>query len=261
MQDLTPKMTPKRNAPPSGLGARTLSLCALLAEEGRPLSMAEIAAGLSLPKGTVHRLCANLAALGYLSRDVDDRMFTSGPALRRLAFDVLNHGTVRSLRHDVLAALVQEVGETCNFTTLDGTEVLYLDRVEARWPLRLTIDVGTHVPLHCTSSGKLYLAHMPRRKRNDVLRRLRLPSLTAATLTTPQALRAECEEILKLGFSRDREEFVPGLISVAVPVRDAEGVVRATVSVHAPVARMSMKQAESRIGALHAAAARMSELL
>jgi DNA-binding IclR family transcriptional regulator len=48
----------------------------------------------------------------------------------------------------VLAALVARIGETCNFTTFDRAQVLDLDRVEAAWPLRLTLDVGSHVPLH-----------------------------------------------------------------------------------------------------------------
>ena len=75
---------------------------------------------LGLPKATTHRLCAQLLDGGFLARDIDERSFVVGPALRRLAFDTLNHGVVRGLRHEVLAALVTQVGETCNFTTLDG---------------------------------------------------------------------------------------------------------------------------------------------
>ena len=247
--------------PASGSAERTLRLMALLAEEGRPMTLAELTAQLQLPKVTVHRLCANLVAGGFLVRDIDERSFTIGPALRELAFNALNHGTLRGLRHSVLKTLVDEIGETCNFTTLDGAEVLYLDRVEARRPLRLTIDVGAHVPLHCSASGKLLLAHMPRRQRDTVIRRIPLTALTLNTLTTAAALKAECEEILAQGFARDREEFVPGLIALAVPVRDAQQTVRATIAVHAPVARLSMAEAEARLDALQRAAQAMGRLL
>lgn len=247
--------------PASGSAERTLRLMALLAEEGRPMTLAELTARLQLPKVTVHRLCANLVAGGFLVRDLDERSFTIGPALRQLAFHTLNHGTLRGLRHAVLTALVDEIGETCNLTTLDGTEVLYLDRVEARRPLRLTIDVGAHVPLHCSASGKLLLAHMPKRQRDTVIRRIPLPALTPHTLTTPDTLKAECDEILRNGFARDREEFVPGLIALAVPVRDAQQTVRATIAVHAPVARLSMAEAEARLDALQRAAEAMGRLL
>ncbi|MGQ2998400.1 IclR family transcriptional regulator [Variovorax sp.] len=248
--------------PVSGSSAeRSLRLLALLAHEGRALSLADLAAQLGLPKGTAHRICTQLLATGFLARDLDERSFVVGPALRQLAFDTLNHGSVRGLRHEVLAALVQEVGETCNLTTLDGARVLYLDRVEAQWPLRLTLDVGSHVPLHCTASGKLFLAQMPKKARDAMIDGLPLPRMTASTLTDPAALRAECDAIAQDGFSRDREEFMAGLVAVAVPVRDAAGEVRAALAVHAPTARMSMADAERRIDALKAAALRMGGLL
>jgi len=250
------------SASASGSSAeRSLRLLALLANEGRALTLAELAAQLGLPKGTAHRICTQLLATGFLARDVDERSFTVGPALRRLALDTLNHGVVRGLRHEVLSALVREVGETCNLTTLDGAQVLYLDRVEAQWPLRLTLDVGSHVPLHCTASGKLFLALMPAKARDAFIDGLPLERMTPNSIISADALRAECEAIAKQGHSRDNEEFIAGLVAVAVPVRDAAGAVRAALAVHAPTARMSMGDALQRIDALKAAAQKMTGLL
>ena len=240
---------------------RSLRLLAHLAQEGRPLSLAALAEALALPKATAHRLCMQLRELGFVARDVDERDFVVGPALRKLALDTLNHGTVQGLRHEVLSDLVAEVGETCNFTTLDGAEVLYLDRVEAPWPWRLTLEVGAHVPLHCTASGKLFLALMPRARRETLIKRLKLRALTAKTLTSADALRKECAGIARQGHSFDREEFIDGLVAAAVPVRDGSGEVRAAVAVHAPIARMSVEQALERVPALHAAAKRIGEQL
>ena len=240
---------------------RSLRLLALLANEGRALTLAELAAQLGLPKGTAHRICMQLLATGFLARDVDERSFSVGPALRKLAFDTLNHGVGRGLRHEVLSELVRQVGETCNLTTLDGAQVLYLDRVEAQWPLRLTLDVGSHVPLHCTASGKLFLALMPKHARDVLIDGLPLVRKTANTVTNADALRTECDQIARRGYSRDREEFIAGLVAVAVPVRDAAGEVRAALAVHAPTARMSMEEAVKRIDALKAAAEKMSGLL
>ncbi|HEX2542698.1 MAG TPA: IclR family transcriptional regulator [Caldimonas sp.] len=240
---------------------RSLALLSLLASAGRPLSLAELAARLVLPKATAHRICEQLVDAGYLARDIRERSFIAGPALHRLAFDTLNCGVVRGLRHDVLAELVARIGETCNFTTLDGTRVLYIDRVEAAWPLRLTLDVGSHVPLHCTASGKLFLAAMPEDEREAVLSRLALPRMTAKTITSAKALRAECIQIAKAGYSCDRAEFIAGLIAVAVPVRDEEGTVRAAIAVHAPEARMSLRDAVGQLAAMQAAAKRMQALV
>jgi DNA-binding IclR family transcriptional regulator len=250
------------DAPATGSSAaRSLRLLAVLAEAGRPLALADLAERVALPKGTAHRLCLHLLELGWLARDADERLYAVGPALRALAFATLNHASVRGLRHDVLARLVAEIGETCNFTTQDGTEVLYLDRVEAKWPLRLTLDVGSHVPLHCTASGKLFLALMPEVEREAVLAHLALPRMTRTTLTTVKALREECRAIAAQGYSCDREEFIAGLVAVAVPVTPPGSAVRAAVAVHAPIARLSMEAAIARLPALRAAARRMGELL
>src|SRR5947209_7088536 len=84
----------------------------------------------------------------------------------------------------------------------------------------LTLAVGAHVPLHCTASGKLFLAFMPAAQRDALLAHASLAAMTPATLTSAKALRAECERIAAAGHSCDREEFIAGLIAVAVPVRD-----------------------------------------
>ena len=161
----------------------------------------------------------------------------------------------------MLAALVSQVGETCNFTTLDGTQVLYLDRVEAHWPLRLTLDVGSHVPLHCTASGKLFLAQMPQAARDALIAQLPMPRMTRNTIVSAKSLRAECDRIAEQGYSCDREEFITGLIAVAVPVHGDDGAARAAIAVHAPVARMTLDGAVEQLPALEAAAKRMRALL
>ena len=254
----------KRDSSESATGSsaeRSLRLLAFLAEQGRPLSLAELAEALALPKATAHRLCTQLLESGFIARGVEEREFAVGPALRKLALDTLNHATVQGLRHKILADLVADVGETCNFTTLDGAEVLYLDRVEAPWPWRLTLDVGVHVPVHCTASGKLFLALMPKARREALIQRLKLPRLTVSTLTDAELLRKECRTIAQQGHAFDREEFIDGLVAVAVPVRDGTGEARAAIALHAPIARMSVQQAGERVPALHAAAKRIGEQL
>lgn len=249
------------NTASSSSAERSLRLLSVLANEGRPMALAELIEALKLPKATVHRLCMQLTEGGYLSRDLNERDFVLGPMLRQLALNTLNHGSLRGLRHEVLAQLVAQVGETCNFTTLDGAGVLYLDRVEAPWPWRLTLDVGAHVPLHCTASGKLFLAFMNDAQREAMLQTLDLPAITENSIVQVDALRQACADIRERGHSFDREEFVPGLVAMAVPVRDATGEVRAAVAVHGPAARLSVEQAIQRLPALHAAAARMAALL
>ena len=240
---------------------RSLRLLARLAMEGRALSLADLAADLALPKATAHRLCTQLLEMGFIARDVNERDFIVGPALRALSLDTLNHGAVRSLRHQVLSELVAQVGETCNITTLDGASVLYLDRVEAPWPWRLTLAVGEHVPVHCTASGKLFLALMPAKQRDLLVSELSLTPMTDTTITSRTKLMDECLLIAKAGYSLDRQEFIAGLLAIAVPICDENGQIRAALAIHAPVSRLSPEQALDRLPMLKSAAQRLGRLL
>lgn len=240
---------------------RTLAVLQTVAGSSSAISLAGLSTALGLPKATLHRICQRLMDGGFLTRDVDERSFAVGPALRRLAMDSLSNQVVRGLRHGVLERLVEKVGETCNLTILDGARVLYLDRVEARWPLRLTLEVGSHVPIHCTASGKLFLAHLPADRVDSIISRAGMEVLTPFTLVDKQLLKRELEAIRARGYSTDREEFIAGLVAVAVPVADAEGVVRAALAMHAPTARVTLDEAIARLPDLERAAVEMRSVL
>ena len=240
---------------------RSLRLLSTLANQGKGMSLAQLADALELPKATAHRLTAHLLETGFIAKAQDDRYFEIGPAMRRMAFDTLNNDTARGLRHAVLADLVAQVKETCNFTTLDGAEVMYLDRVEASWPWRLTLDVCVHVPIHCTASGKLFLALMAKETRESMLQTLALERMTEHTITSADALLKECVAIGKQGYSLDRQEFIPGLIALAVPVYDRDTQLRGAIAVHAPIARLSVEGALKHLAMLKHAANRMGHQL
>lgn len=234
-------------APQEGLAGapsslRALEVVAMVAQAHGRASLTEIAAALQLSKPTVHRLCGHLTQFRILARDVEPGMFAIGPAFRKLAFDALGNDFRHGLQHRILSALADEVGETCNITTLDGLEVVYLDRVEARWPLRFTLALGTRIPVHCCASGKLFLAALPATESKRLLERMTLEAITPNTLTTAARLGKELDRIRRQGYSLDKEEFIPGMIAIAVPIEDDTGTVRATLSIHAPSMRVSEEQ-------------------
>ncbi len=254
-------MTSSNKASASSSAERTLRMLQYLAERSQPVTLAELSGALDLPKPTAHRMCHMLLDLGMIVNDVNEKAFLIGPALRRLAMDTLTHGTLSALRHTVLDDLVEEVGETCNFTTLSGSSIMYLDRVETRHAWRLTIEVGERVPIHCTASGKLFLAFMTSTKRNYLLRNLELHKLTDKTVTDPAELRAMLEKISSNGYSQDQEEFIAGLVAIAVPVFDTNNELRAAVAMHAPTSRVTSSDTLKMLPALKRAAGRMTALL
>jgi DNA-binding IclR family transcriptional regulator len=244
---------------PSGL-LRALDLLEAVAAAGRALTVAEIRVALSLPKPTAHRLCQRLAAEGFLMREPGGRRYGVGPRLLRTALDSLRSGA-NPERHAILQGLVAEIGETCNFTALVGHEVFYLDRVEARWPLRMQLEPGSRVPMHCTASGKLFLAAMPPARRRRALDALDLAAFTPATITDRAALEAELAAIAAQGYSLDREEFLVGLVAISAPVVDGRGETLAAVACHGPSVRLDLEAAVGHLPKLQAAARRLAATL
>lgn len=236
---------------------RSLKLLETVAAAGRSLSLGDLASILDVPKPTVFRLCQRLEQGGYLTREPGKGGFTIGPRLLRLGLDTVRTSGTNPERRAILKALVAVLGETVNFTTLAGSEVLYLDRVETRWPLRVHLEPGSRVPLHCTASGKLFLAHMPADKRRRLLESLDLTAETPSTLTSIESLEQECARILRDGHSEDHEEFLLGLIALAVPVLNGSGAVVAAIACHAPSARFTLRDAMACLPAMRDAAKKL----
>jgi DNA-binding IclR family transcriptional regulator len=196
-----------------------------------------------------------------VARDPGARRYAPGPRLASLARNVMLNATLRSERHAILAQLVEEIGETCNFTMLDGDRVVYLDRVEAAWPLRMNLSSGSRVPLHCSASGKLLLAFLPKASRERIIGHISLTPYTATTLTDRRRLTAELARIRTNRYATDNEEFHAGLACVAVPVMDGRKRACAALAVHAPVSRMPLTRALEYLPQLRRAAVAMAQTL
>jgi DNA-binding IclR family transcriptional regulator len=233
---------------------RAFALLERIARADGPVTLREAADGSALPKPTVHRMLAMLEGAGLLLRESDGRV-SPGPRLARFALEALLNAAVRAPRHAILAGLAEDVGETVNLTMLDGSEVVYLDRVESAWPLRMTLQPGSRVPLHCTASGKLLLASLSAPRRRRLVDSLDLKRFTERTLADGRALDAELARIRRDGYATDNEEYLAGLVCIAVPVVLPGRRTAACVAVHAPAARMPLEAALGHLPRLRRAAA------
>jgi IclR family acetate operon transcriptional repressor len=231
----------------------------VLAAAGRPLSITDLSVLLDVPKPTMHRIVRQLEADSLVGREPRSRLYVPGPRLLNFALDVVAASASVASRHAILESLSAAVGETCNFGMMVGNAVVYLDRVEAAWPFGLRFETGSRVPLHCTSMGKLFLSALPRRKADEVIRAVPLYRYTENTITDPDALAAELDRIRTAGFSSDNQEFLAGVVCLAVPVLDRKGVTCAALAVSAPIARMTLARAMDHLPALREATRRLAE--
>jgi DNA-binding IclR family transcriptional regulator len=229
-----------------------------ITSQQRPLAISELAGLLDVPKPTMHRIVRQLDAEGLLQREPSRRVYGPGPRLLNFALGAVRSSMRSAPRHAVLEALSANVGETCNFGMMAGNAIVYLDRVEASWPFGLKFESGSRVPLHCTSVGKLLLSAQPRRRRDELIRATALARYTENTITDPETLHRELEEIRKRGYSIDNQEFLAGVVCLAVPVRDSKGMICAGLAISAPHARMTVAGSVGHLPTLLAAAEQLA---
>lgn len=263
-----PPTTPRTPDTATADDARTLRALAVLetlAAAGQPYTLSQLCARLHIPKATLLRMIDALEQRGYVMHMPDsrghDRAIALGPRAAQLALATLANNTFTRGCRSALRALVEVLGETCNLTALDNDAVLYIERVETSEPLRLEMRPGMRVPLHCTASGKLFLSQMTKLERNALLERMTLAKMTPRTLTDVPSLTAELDRLAARGVGIDNEEFIRGMVAVAVPVSDDAGHVLAALAVHAPTARASMDDLLKAVPQMKQAAARLAPLL
>lgn len=234
---------------------RLFALLEVIASRDQLFSLQTLVEATGLPKPTLHRMLQQLEGAGLLQRESDGRHYSMAVRLRRLAEALLLNDSHHGARHAVLRHLVEEVGESCNITALSGSEVVYLDRVETPAPLRFYLHPGSRVPAHCSASGKVFLAQMTREQRSRLLAHAPLERCTPGTITDLDKLERELKRVQRDGYAMDNEEFLPGLLCLAVLVPGAAGArSNLCVAVQAPIMRVSPQRAKLLLPAVQRAA-------
>ena len=233
---------------------RVFSFLEAIAESRRPLSVSELSEALNVPQPTAHRIVRMLETENFLVREPGTRRFCPGDRLARLSLGLVSASIRAVPRRTILEELSKAVGETCNLGILVDKHVLYVDRVEAGWPLGLRFNPGSHVPLHCTSMGKLFLSALPLDERGILLKSITLHKYTDNTITDLDRLEVELETIRQRELALDNQEFLAGVVCVAAPIRGKGRDVIAAVAISAPMARMSVDRALEKAPLLKSAA-------
>ncbi len=239
---------------------RLFSLLEVIASKDQLFSLQALVEHTGLPKPTLHRMLQQLEGAGLLQREADGRHYSTATRLRRLAENLLLNDSHHGARHAVLRQLVAQVGESCNITALSGSEVVYLDRVETAAPLRFYLHAGSRVPVHCSASGKVMLAQMSPAQRRRLLVHAPLEKYTANTTTGVAQLERVFQRVRRDGYALDEEEFLPGLLCIAVPVPRQQGRSNLCIAIQAPSVRLSAEKARKWLPALHGAALALSRI-
>ncbi len=240
---------------------RVLSVLSTIVAAESPLNATDIAEMLQIPKASAHRLCATLEEQGYIQGSLNGRGFQAGNQLHKLSLDVMASKPLQVQRRAILKSLSMQIGETCNIAIPDGTEMIYFDRAETHWPVRVNLQVGSRVPAYATAGGKMYLSTLEPCTLDTLIDNTVFSQHTNNTLVDRQALISELRQTAQRGYSLDNEEYIDGMVAMAVPVTNSAGRLYATLSFHAPCMRVPFTAVSDFLPQLKDASRQLSRLL
>ncbi|MBS0455398.1 MAG: helix-turn-helix domain-containing protein [Proteobacteria bacterium] len=233
-------------SPGAGTGALEKALDVLDAIGASPqgLGQSELAEQLALPRTTIYRLLATLVARGLVRRDPLRKVYCLGFRCFEMARQAYSMPDLVAAAAMELRALRDLTGETSYLATLDGREVISLERCDGAHSQRSAAALGERKPVHCTSQGKAILSAMPDEARDTIVREAILKPLTPLTITDRRRLQAELRITKARGYAIDDEEIVLGVRCVGAPVVDSSGQVRGAISVAGPAYRLTRERLE-----------------
>jgi IclR family pca regulon transcriptional regulator len=213
--------------------ARGLDILACFDAGRRTMSLAEVAAATGLARPTARRLLLTLSELGYVR--ADDGQFSLTPRVLRLGTAYVSSLGLWEVARPHLQDLVARTGESSSMTQLDGSDIVYVARVSVPKLIALRVDIGTRFPAVRTSQGKVLLAALSEAELAGALAQPSRANLGDVLHRPPGDLAEELRTVRARGWALADEELARGVRSVAVPVRDGTGTVRAAmnVTVHA----------------------------
>lgn len=226
-------------------------------ESDSELGVNFISRKIGIHKSTVSRLLSALRREGFVEQNPETGKWRLGIGLLSLAGVVLERMDLRKAAQIPLRDLVEETQETINVTVLDNNECVNIESIHSPKPIQYAGRLGRRTPLHCTSTGKVLLAFLPREKQEMLLSGV-LPSCTKKSIVEKSALEQALKQVLEQGYAVAHEEFEEGLSAIAAPIRDHTDQVVAAVSISGPTYRIGPGNIENFVNPLLEAAKKIS---
>lgn len=222
---------------------RAFEIWEYIIEGGAGYRLSEIAEHCNLNKTTTYHLLKTLESRGYVEKNFDTQNYKMGWKSFDVASQIYDNQNVVQLGRPYLEKLFQEFNETVLLCYCGWVKNCYMGtcfcQFESTNPLHTSIPVGTHLPLHCTAQGKLYLSNLSDNMLEKHFETLDMKAFTPYTITSKERLKEQLKDLKKKGYCIEREEYQEGVCTIAVPVLKYTGRVVSSIVVSLPVQRAS----------------------
>lgn len=223
---------------------RGLAVLGVFSREHPALTLSEVARLAGITRATARRILLTLERLGHVRSD--GKRFSLTPRVLSLGWAYLASLDVWEVAQPLMEELAEQTGESCSAAALDLPDVVYVARVPTRRIMSITLNVGTRLPAHATSMGRVLLAALEPDELDAYLATSPLEAYTERTVTDPERLRRVLSGIRSQGWAMVDQELEVGLRSIAAPVRGRDGRTSAALNVSAAAARVSTEDLRGR---------------
>ena len=221
---------------------RTFDILEFFIDNKDAVRIKDLSQELGLHKSTVHRLLSALAYRGYIRQDQETGRYQLGLKVMELYNALVDNNELIKVARPVLERLASRCQEAVHLLVMDNDEAVYVDKVEFPNTIHLRSHIGKHISLHCTATGKIFLANLPGDTVKSIIKKKGLPRHTKNTITSEILLREELEKINRQGYSLDNIENEENVRCVAAPIRDSAGKVIAALSISGPTIRVKSRK-------------------
>jgi DNA-binding IclR family transcriptional regulator len=234
--------------------AKGLQLLILLSRQKSSMSLEELTTVAGLSKTVCFRLLTTLKEMHFVDQDDQSKKYRLGVqniSIGAVALDSLN---LRRIALPFMQKIRELCNETVNLSVLDGTDIVFVGRLEASHIISTHHRIGDRLPAYATCQGKAILAFTPPEKLDALLAQISFTKLTGNTLDSPQALSAELIQIRERGVAFNEQELENGLWAVAGPILDHRELPVASLNIALPLVRHSREEAISKFAPMVAEA-------
>lgn len=210
--------------------AKAMELLQIMNQAGKPLLLKDLTALCGYPKSTVFGLLTTMRGYDVVTQTPDGR-YTLGMRLFEYGRQVERSWDISQVARPYMEHLCRATGASVMLSVYESGSVITLDQVEARGGLRIVSDIGSRLPVFCTSQGKVFLAHMSRAGAENLLRGQSMTQFTPHTITDIPTLLREVETCRGQGYAIENGEYKIGLRSISAPIYNVEGKAQYTVGI------------------------------
>jgi DNA-binding IclR family transcriptional regulator len=222
---------------------KALNLLVVLSRSDAAMGLDDLTRQAGLKKTSCFRMLQTMKNSNFVEQDAGTKRYRLGVRAISVGAAALKSLNLRRIALPLMEKLHSQSGETINLGILDGTEVVFAERLESKHILSTHHNIGDRLPVHCTCMGKCLLAFLSDTKRSEILRRIRFDSRTGRTITSPEVFEKELEKVRKTGLAVNNEELEQGLCAVSGPVRNYTGEAVASINIAFPLMRHDQAKA------------------